>query len=1819
MSDLIAKQKTITRAKLTKSKNNLESILNNEANYASLDDFIDEVKSCLSTFDTRLAEFESVENEYQLTLDDKDIEQAVTEYEDILSSNNIVKRRALRRLEKYREENIPFQPVEQLVDNLSICSNPSKLEVKLPKLELPKFGGEVIEYPSFWDRFQVSIHDTNIPEVQKFVYLDSLLYGEAKNTISGISITADNYKVACDLLEQRYGRKELIIFKHVQELLSINFQGKITYQNLRKHHDELKNHVRCLENHDIKGDQYGMFLTPIVLSTLPFDIRRDWSKESEGKETDFEFLLKFIEKEVRVRETSTALKPFTQEGTKSNEKPKLTSSRPNYHRNTNQRPNPQKASAVNLNSKTNPKVSKLNCNVCNKNNHTTNNCLELLTPILISERRKVITDKGLCIRCLSNEHSTNRCEFTCEKCNGSHHKHLCIAYVNKNSKSSDSKEKLASNKDSDRNDQEKTHSHTGYSSRHSKPGVILETIKVKLKLKESDSFIKATVMFDNGADNSYITCDLMSKVEGEYLGVTDLSVSAFGAEEPSQSELRNMYLVDVFGLKAGCGTIALTAVPTITTPILRGKLPEEVIDQVKTLDINSDLNSDEYLNIDVLIGSDCYWEHVMPVIRPISQSNTKNKLVALKTTFGWVLSGAYKNEKKGKGNSSATLLCINQSKSESLFSVTATDNDLQKMWDLELEKEEKFGDPILKKFNEEIKLKDNRYEIRLPWNENEKPKLMNNYQIATRKLSSLMKKLDKNPTLKEGYDKALNDMLDNGIIELVSESDVNTDNKVFYIPPRPVIKEDSLTTKIRITLNAACTGPNGVSLNHCMETGPNLIPELVGILIRFRRWPVVLVADVTKAFLQILVHPEDRDVHRFLREENGVIKTYRFCRLPFGNRSSPFVFNATVKYHLSQFEQSKVISELNENLYVDNWMTGGDEVSEVMQMKKEGTDVMKMAGMELAQFESNERVILDASELNESNVKILGMKWNPNLDCFLFFGIEVDPSLVITKRVVLSLIARQFDPMGFLNPFVIKLKILFQDLWRLGIDWDTEVPDEIATTVKSWIDDLSLLRNWRIQRQFFNGKWNDVISVTIHSFGDSSEKAFGACVYLELKTSTQSSFTFVLSKAKVCPLKRVTLPRLELLASVLAAQLAVVVAKALHIDPIYCKCWTDSTVVLNWIKSNPSKLKTFVANRCDRIHHLVPPSQWGLISGTLNPADLLTRGITATSLITDRTWLFGPSEIPTREDVEIEDLSAYEQETKKSVCMSTAHSNHDLILPIKKWSKYKKALLIVVYCMRFIQVVKNKSRRKDQLQLGNVDLKDVVDKIPKPSTQEFQNAEKILIRRIQEDSYTDEIELLRKSEQISPRSSIYKLSPFLDSEGFIRVGGRLDYAEMTYSEKHPILIPKGHLSYLIFDAEHKLLKHAGVNAMLVSVRNRFWVIGARRMAKRAKKECRYCQIVDSLAAEAPIAPLHPIRTKQQNPFTVTGLDHAGILYCADLPGTKLYILLFTCPIVRAIHLELVQSLNVKETVMAMKRFIARRGMPNEIWSDNHKTFVSLKDSMTHHFGSNSPTWKFVAPRSPWWGGYWERLVRTVKSALKKTIGLKTLTRSELETTIHEIEGVINSRPLTFVGDNIDDKSPLTPSHFLIGKSSVYEKENAQFSEQSLDLSERKFLKDDIMTKFWSMWSNEYLKNLPTWRGKNKYHSLKLNDVVLIQEDNTPRLLWIMGIITEVFTGRDGHIRACKIRTSKGELVRPIQRLHLLESDSDNIKPNTNLEEVCNDNSDSSQTNDQSPHDEGVDESISDTSPVLTLDNESETNKVSKFGRKIKPVHRYQSS
>lgn len=432
-----------------------------------------------------------------------------------------------------------------------------------------------------------------------------------------------------------------------------------------------------------------------------------------------------------------------------------------------------------------------------------------------------------------------------------------------------------------------------------------------------------------------------------------------------------------------------------------------------------------------------------------------------------------------------------------------------------------------------------------------------------------------------------------------------------------------------------------------------------------------------------------------------------------------------------------------------------------------------------------------------------------------------------------------------------------------------------------------------------------------------------------------------------------------------------------------------------------------------------------------------------------------------------------------------------------------------------------------------------------------------LLHHIQRVEYAAEWDCLREGKSLPKKFSLHKLSPFIGEDGLMRIKGRLQLSSLSYDGKHCIILPKGHVAEQLIRFHHNLMKHAGVSTLLTTLSRTYYIVGVRRLAKKVKRECINCQRVDSKACNETIAPLPARRVSEAPPFSVTGIDFAGPLFCVDHPKCKFYVCLFTCGVIRAVHLELCSSLSLPDFMLALRRFSARRGVPATIYSDNAATFVGAQAQLQAYFGTLSPKWVNSVPLAPWWGGFWERLVRSVKSALKKCLGSRCLTRTELETTLLEVEAAVNSRPLTFVSNELDYPTPLTPNHFILGRASGLESITIEGPvEMSREgLLERQKVRLECLDRFWEVWRTDYLSSLPTTSAKmSKHGSLQLGSMVLMREENVPRMQWPMGIIIKLYSSKDGIVRSADVKTTRGIRTRAIQRLHNLEVVSEPCPP-----------------------------------------------------------------
>ena len=1701
------KRRTASKGWLKRASKKLGALLSkSDIDYVELSDAAEEFDLRLAAFDVSQTEFEYYWEEDKL---EADIEVSAKFREDF----RVNRVKATKKLQELSAD-------DRDSDHGGAASRAFSVDVNLPKLSLPVFSGNVIEWQTFWDQFSATVDSTDLPVVSKFTYLRSLLDGEAKQAIEGLSITNDHYKTAWSILKERYGRKKRIIFTHIQELLNISLPSKCSLSMLWLLNDTLQAHMRSLDSLGIKGDQYGVILTPLVLSRLPVEMRLEWARDGEKHESDLPFLMKFINTEIKRRERSQVYsESISTIPMLCEEKRRVLSATALL--------NSSKA----LQTKSRSSVT---CGICDKS-HPTARCWNL-TKIQVSDRKEKLRSAGLCFRCLTKGHIAVGCSATCSRCKGKHHLLLCNPSpdtVGKSSpKTSCAKTVNASTSTADGSVSRVTTATCPEFQTSGHKRVILQTARVSVR--GTRDVTDATVLFDSGADRSYIRSDLVSKIAPEYVDSEKVSMASFGVKTPSDSKLHNVYKVHLKGNLNTGHSILVTETDVICANLHCSRVPSELMESFGDLVFADDYETSPGQQIDIFIGMDAYWRFVGTQF----VESVPKGLMAQSTVFGWVLSGAYSTDTNTDETVvSHQMLCFDG----------MSERCLQTFWDLESvgisEVKDSVCDPVLAEFQQSIEFVKGRYVVALPWKSELKGKLLNNERVAKARLLHLDRKLDKNASLKERYDQNIYDMWKAGIVEEVPPQEIDVKDKtVFYLPHQPVVKENRLTTKVSPVFDASCKGYNGISLNSCMNIGPNLLTKLTEILIRFRRWKFAITADIEKAFLQIGVKIQDRDVHRFLWNFQGEHKVMRFCRIPFGNCSSPFLLNATVKYHLSTVPQSQVTQELNANLYVDDLLSGSDSHEEACSFIHEASAVMNQASLPLVKWGSNSEVVAELLHqefhdkyVDDDVIRVLGMKWLANEDCFSFDGIHIPENLLITKRVIL--ISRLFDPLGFVSPFIMQAKCLFQHLWTLKLQWDDEVPDECVTLFRGWMSDLQLLQHWRIPRNYTRQRWNDISLIELHGFGDASPKGYGACVYIKAKLMDGSTVTsLVVAKSKVAPLKKVTLPRLEVLGAVLCARLTVFVRETLRLPiEVECTCWSDSMLVLAWIKSDPNRWKEFVANRVTTIQSLVPSNRWSHCPGEQNPADLLTRGVSASELMNSKQWLHGPQFMTsglTPSSTVLVTGSDNIREELASVMLVPSSVNPEVTFDVERRGSFSKAIRVVAWVYRFLGNLKHDSVKQsgeltfNELQLGKLKL----------------------IQKVQKFKFALEFDALGKGCAVHKGSSIAKLSPFIDSEGLHRVLGRLQYSELSYEERHPIILPKCHLSVLLVRFHHELLKHAGVATMLTSLRNQFWIMGVRRIAKRVKKMCIDCQRQDAPAGHQPMPPLPDLRVKQAVPFAITGLDHAGPLYCCDFPGKKFSILLFTCAVIRAIHIELVESVSASETMLALRRLAARRGLPRVLFSDNAKGFRAAPSLSREQYGHLSPEWRFIAPRSPWWGGWWERLIKSVKSALKRTLGTNSLTRVELETTVHEIEACINSRPLTFLGDDINSEDPITPAHFLLGRSAGYFSGSPLnvMPDSSQHLAVRLQFRKLLMDKFWSIWSTEYLRNLPPCVGpQGKGHPI-VGSVVLVEDETSNRLRWPLGIVTRLFPGTDGVIRTLEVKVGSSVLIRPVQRIHDLE-------------------------------------------------------------------------
>ena len=961
----------------------------------------------------------------------------------------------------------------------------SSQSVKLPKLDLPKFGGDVLKWQSFWEMFQASVHDADLPNVTKFSYLRSLLEGEASTCISGLTLSAANYEAACKILSDRFGRTERIIFNHIQQLLSIQAPSAPDVHALRALQDKLLAHVRALESLGVKGEAYGVMMVPVVLQRLPPAIRMEWARDGVGREADLSWLLDFLDAEIGRRERSGA---YSQSPAAV---PPAADSRRSPAGGRQQRSKPQRTPAAAALS-TSTRV----CGFCAQA-HRSEQC-QMLASLNVPQRLSRIREAGLCFRCLQGGHKANRCRVNCADCGGRHHSVCCLRLVQQGH------DDVPGGATPQRAEAPRP-AVTAVSAEQAQRGnrnvrlaspcgtegavTVLPLVRALMRDRH-DREVPVNVLFDSASDRSYVTAEVVKQVGPNWMRSESVAYAAFGGASSDVVE-RDVYELSLTSTDPDLfSTVTMQAirVPVICAPLHRPSLPASVMVELAHLPMADRPPPDE-LHVHVLVGMDYFWRLVRPAVHC-----TQGGPVAQETALGWMVSGLVSDGVRGPQQLGCQLLCLGD----------LHESRLRNFWELEgigiVDSADDSSSEVQARFRDSIRMDDGRYEVALPW-KRDPGELADNRHSAEVRLSSLARKLGRDPELSEQYDAALSEMEASGVIAEVPQAELVTDNPTFYLPHRPVVKESSTSTRVRPVFDASATDRAGLSLNDCLEVGPNLIPNLCEVLLRFRRWRYAVTGDIRKAFLQIKVRREDQDVLRFLWDVNGQRRTMRFQRVIFGAACSPFLLTATIRHHLASYPVSRAVRELQTSLYMDDFVSGCDTEQGARELLSEAQSILSDAGMELTKCTSNSELVLDrahalAGSPENECVKVLGLRWLPDRDVFVFDGVHLPGSVVPTKRVLLSLIARLFDPMQWLAPHTMIAKCLFQELWRIGLGWDEIMPPEFSDVFSDWLRGLEVLKRFEIPRTYFSSGWNGGEGVSLHAFGDASLKGYGAVVYV---------------------------------------------------------------------------------------------------------------------------------------------------------------------------------------------------------------------------------------------------------------------------------------------------------------------------------------------------------------------------------------------------------------------------------------------------------------------------------------------------------------------------------------------------------------------------------------------------------------------------------------------------------------------------------------------------------------------------------------------------
>ncbi|XP_027841178.2 uncharacterized protein LOC114122649 [Aphis gossypii] len=433
----------------------------------------------------------------------------------------------------------------------------------------------------------------------------------------------------------------------------------------------------------------------------------------------------------------------------------------------------------------------------------------------------------------------------------------------------------------------------------------------------------------------------------------------------------------------------------------------------------------------------------------------------------------------------------------------------------------------------------------------------------------------------------------------------------------------------------------------------------------------------------------------------------------------------------------------------------------------------------------------------------------------------------------------------------------------------------------------------------------------------------------------------------------------------------------------------------------------------------------------------------------------------------------------------------------------------------------------------------------------------VVVKCTQVYHFVDLIKALKSQSNVTP-PSLAQLAPYIDKNNVVCVGGRLRFASVSCDAKHPILFPRtSHLTDLLIRHNHQSFPHGGPKLILSMLNQKFWILSGWSAVRRVIFACVTCTHIKSVRPQPLMADLPAFRVQSDRPFSHVGMDYGGSFIVKEhrrrnSRTTKVYLALFICMSVKAVHLEIVYDLTTDAFFSALDRFVARRGIPSYVYSDRGSNYVGTARQLSALFRNAkeqqkisthlSCTWHFNPLAAPNFGGIWEAGIKSVKFYLKHVIGNQTLTYEKFYTLTIRIEGILNSRPITPLSLDPHDLCALTPGHFLIGQPIQAIPESDLINVQINRITRWQLIRQ-CHQSYWKRWSQKYLSTL---QQRHKWFkpttNLSIGDMVIVEAPSRLPTEWRLGRITDLHPGSDGTVRVVSVRTQDGIYQRPVIKL-----------------------------------------------------------------------------